>query len=104
MIAVIATFHLPQPISLEEARRTFLSTAPKYQSVEGLIRKYYVLSEDGATVGGVYLWHSRSEAEELYTEEWRTFVRGKYGTEPVVTYMACPVVVDNLAHQILADE
>ena len=67
MITVIAQFKLPQPITREEARQTFLSTAPKYKDLPGLIRKYYILSQDGATAGGVYLWNSREDAERLYT-------------------------------------
>jgi hypothetical protein len=104
MITVITAFQLPTPITREQARRIFLSTAPTYQGVSGLIRKCYVLSEDGKTAGGVYLWNSRVEAEAMYTESWRSFVRDKYGTDPTVTYFDSPVVVDNVTQQILVDE
>ena len=103
MITVIATYQLPKPITREEARRIFLSTAPKYQGVPGLVRKYYVLSQDGNSVGGIYLWNSRAEADAMYTESWRAFVREKYGTDPSLTYLDSPVVVDNLTHEILSD-
>ena len=101
MITAIATFQLPNSITIDEARKIFLSTAPKYQNVPGLIRKYYLLSEDGSTVSGVYLWNSREEADDMYTESWRTLLRGKYGTDPSVTYMDCLVVVDNLSQEII---
>jgi hypothetical protein len=104
MITVITTFQLPKPITREEARSIFLTTAPKYQGVPGLFRKCYVLSQDGNTAGGVYLWNSRAEAEAMYTESWRVFVREKYGTDPSVTYFESPVVVDNVTHEILSDE
>jgi hypothetical protein len=104
MITAITTFQLPRPITLDEARRIFLSTAPKYQGVPGLVRKVYVLSQDGSTAGGIYLWNSRAEAEAMYTESWKAFVREKYGTDPSVTYFDSPVVVDNLTHEILSDE
>ena len=103
MITVIATYQLRMPITRDEARKIFLSTAPKYQGVPGLVRKYYVLSQDGSSVGGIYLWSSRVEADALYTESWRAFVREKYGTAPSLTYFDCPVVVDNLTHEILSD-
>lgn len=103
MIIVFTAFTLPKPLTREEARSIFLSTAPTYRGVQGLLRKHYVLSEDGATAGGVYLWSSRSEAEAMYTASWRAFVREKYGTDPTVTYFECPVVVDNVAQQVLAD-
>ena len=104
MITVIDTIQLSKPITRDEARRIFLITAPKYQGVAGLVRKYYVLSQDGSTVGGIYLWNSRAEADAMYTESWRAFVREKYGTDPSVTYLDSPVVVDNLTHEILSDE
>ena len=104
MITVITNFRLPKPITRDEARRTFLSTAPKYQGVPGLIRKVYVLSQDGNTAGGIYLWNSRAEADAMYTESWKAFVREKYGTDPSLTYLDSPVVVDNVTSEILSDE
>jgi Putative mono-oxygenase ydhR len=104
VITAITTFRLPKPITLDEARTIFLSTAPKYQGVPGLVRKVYVLSQEGNTAGGIYLWNSRAEADAMYTESWRAFVREKYGTDPSVTYFDSPVVVDNLTQEILSDE
>jgi hypothetical protein len=101
MITTIVKFKLPQPIDVEKAREIFLSTAPKYREVPGLIRKYYLLSEDGQTAGGVYLWQSRAQAEGLYTEDWKNFVRGKYGSDPSVTFFESPVIVDNLTGEII---
>lgn len=103
MITTITSFRLPEPVGRDEAKRIFLSTAPTYQGVAGLHRKCYLLSDDGSTVGGVYLWESRAHAEAMYTEAWRSFVRGKYGTEPSVTYFDSPVVVDNVTGEVVAD-
>jgi hypothetical protein len=76
MIAVLTRFQLPKAITHEEARRTLLSTAPKYQGVIGLFRKYYYLSEDRKTVGGIYLWNSRAEAEaQRRVRAWCTMAR-----------------------------
>ena len=102
MITVIVEFKLPQPISTAEAREIFLSTAPKYLGVPGLIRKYYFLTPDGTKAGGVYLWESREDADRKYTEEWKSFVYGKYGSDPVLTYLETPVVVDNVSNEIIS--
>jgi hypothetical protein len=103
MITAVTTFILPRPVTRDEARDIFMSTAPTYRGVPGLRRKTYLLSEDGTTAGGVYLWNSKPEAEALYTDAWRAFVRQKYGTEPTLTYFESPVVVDNVAQQIVGD-
>jgi len=103
MITVIVDFKLPQAITRDQARDIFLSTAPKYKGMTGLIRKYYVLSEGGTNAGGVYLWKSREDADQLYTEDWKAFVREKYGTEPKISYLESPVIVDNVSNEIISD-
>jgi hypothetical protein len=103
MITALVQFRLPKPISRERAKELFSGTAPKYREVRGLLRKYYLLSEDGRTAGGAYLWKSRAEAEKLYTGEWRQFILDTYGAEASVTYFESPVVVDNLSGEIIKD-
>lgn len=104
MITAITTFRMPKSITGEEAREIFLSTAPKYQGVPGLIRKCYYVAPDGHTIGGIYLWRSRAEAQAMYTESWKAFVREKYGTEASVAYLDTPVIVDNVTNEILSGE
>jgi hypothetical protein len=104
MITAIVQIKLPEPMTREKAQAVFADTAPKYREVKGLIRKYYLLSEDGATAGGVYLWKSRQDAEQLYTDDWEAFIMHKYGTKPSVTYFDSPVIVDNLVGQIIMDD
>ena len=104
MITALVQFRLSQPLSREKAREIFAGTAPRYREIQGLIRKYYLLSQDGGTAGGVYLWNSREDAERLFTEEWREFVFDKYGSQPSVTYFESPVIVDNTIGVILTDD
>jgi len=104
MITTITTFRMPKPLTREEARRVFLTTAPRYRDVPGLVRKAYVLSEDGATAGGVYLWKSRADAEAMYTPAWRAFVRERYGSDPSIMFFESPVIVDNDRGEIVSDE
>ena len=96
MITTIVNFKLPKPMTLAQAEAAFNGSAAKYKDLPGLVRKYYLISEDGATAGGVYLWNSREDAERLYNDEWRRFIRDRYGCEPVVSYFRSPVIVDNL--------
>jgi len=103
MITAIVQFTVPSPLTREKAKEVFSGTAPNYQKTPGLIRKYYLLSEDGGTAGGVYLWNSKADAETLYTQNWKNFVKEKYGAEPSITYFHTPVVVDNPTREIIKD-
>ena len=95
MIVTIVTFNLAKPTTVAEMTKTFQSTAPKYQSLQGLLRKNYFVSEDGKRAGGIYVWQSRADAERVYTADWAKFVEGKYGTPPQIEYLHSPVMVDN---------
>jgi hypothetical protein len=97
MITTLVQFQLPTPISLAEAARRFESSAPKYRDLPGLIRKYYIRSEDGRVAGGIYLWESRADAERVYDGEWRARVEQLYGAQPAITWFDTPVIVDNQA-------
>ena len=97
MITAVVQFDLPKPMSLDEAARTFESTAPKYKNLPGLVRKYYLLSEDGRRAGGVYLWETRAAAEAVYNGEWKSRVEQVYGSTPQIMWFDTPVIVDNQA-------
>jgi hypothetical protein len=97
MITTLVQFRLPSPITLAEATRRFETSAPKYKNIPGLIRKYYIRSEDGCIAGGIYLWESRPAAERVYDGEWRERVAKLYGAEPTVTWFDSPLIVDNAA-------
>ena len=101
MITALVQFKLPERMTVEQARAVFASTAPRYLAMQGLVRKHYILSEDGLTAGGVYPWQTRADAERVYDAAWREFIRGKYHTDPVVTYFDTPVMVDNVAGQVV---
>jgi hypothetical protein len=104
MITALVQFKLPKPVTMEQARAIFLGTAPNYHDTPGLIRKYCLLSQDGCTAGGVYLWKSREVAERLYSDDWKAFILEKYEAQPSVTFFDTPLILDNVTHQIIADE
>jgi len=95
MIIAQVRFELRESVSLEQITKKFESTAPKYKGRDGLVRKCYVRSEDGQTVGAFYFWKSRQHAEKTYTDEWKEMVRATYGAEPRITYFDSPVIVEN---------
>ena len=103
MVIALIQFRLPEPISREKAREIFMSTAPKYREIPGLIRKNYLLSQDGRSAGGVYLWDSQAQAEGFFTDAWKQFIIDKYDAPPSVTYFESPVMVDNIAGEIVTD-
>lgn len=95
MITAIVNFDLPDGMSAEQAREMFEESAPKYETVPGLVRKYYLCDAEGRVGGGVYLWEDRHSADALYEGGWRETIRARFGSEPRIAWFDTPVIVDN---------
>lgn len=95
MITAIVRFKLPASTDAAKAEDLFKGSAPKYQGLSGLVRKYYLFDAENHTGGGCYLWESREAAERLYTAEWRKMITDRYGSAPEISYFETPVIVDN---------
>ena len=103
MITALVQFQLPEPATLERAHALFMGSAPNYLGVDGLVRKYYLLSEDGQTAGGAYLWQSKEQAASFYSDTWRDMIVERYGANPTVSYFQTPVVVDKMVGEVVED-
>ncbi|MBW4520502.1 MAG: YdhR family protein [Scytolyngbya sp. HA4215-MV1] len=101
MLTVLVQFQLPASVTREQAEKLFARIAGIYHEIPGLIRKYFLLAEDGKTAGGVYLWRTRQEAESFYNENFKLAIAEKFGSEPSITYFESPVVVDNLTGETI---
>jgi hypothetical protein len=97
MITAIVRFKLPATMRLADAEKIFRGSAPKYEGLTGLVRKYYIFDEASHTGGGVYLWESREAARNVYTADWIKTVTERYGAPPEISYFESPVIVDNAA-------
>lgn len=96
MIAALVLFGNESGMTLADALGRFETTAPSYRGRDGLHAKAYIYAEDGADLGGFYLWESREAAEAVYTDEWKAKAATLYGVAPVIRYFEVPVFVDNL--------
>jgi hypothetical protein len=104
MVGVLTQYALSPDLTIEQVEQMNRDAAPRFLHMEGLIRKYFFVLEDGSGATGVYLWRDRETAEKFFTEEWKTFIAGKYGFRPKVSYFLCTVVVDNTSGEIVARE
>jgi hypothetical protein len=100
---ITALVQFPIPVSLEPADVTmyFEQAAPDFRHPDGLIRKYFLISDDGRQAGGVYLWRSRTCAARFYGNGFYELIAGLFGALPTITYFETSVVVDNLSGEII---
>jgi hypothetical protein len=103
MITAIVRFKLPPTVDAARVAELFQGSAPKYQGLAGLIRKYYLFDAESRTGGGCYLWESREAAERFYNVEWRQMIADRYGAPPEISFYETPVVVDNTLGKTILD-
>ena len=99
-VTAIVRIPLSDGMTREAATAAFEASAPRYRGVRGLVRKYYLFSEEARTGGGVYVFESREDAERLHDDAWRASIRERYGAEPSIEMFESPVIVDNDAGAI----
>ncbi len=102
MITSITKIKLCTAISLEAAKKEFTEIAPMFKNPQGLIRKQFLLSENGALIGGVYLWQDMESARNFNENILMGMVKQKYGVLPEVDYFETPVIVDNSTGEIIS--
>jgi len=95
VITAIVNFALPEGMTPDKAREMFEASAPRYETIPGLVRKYYLCDADARVGGGVYLWKNRESADALYEGGWRETIRERFGSDPEISWFDTPVIVDN---------
>jgi len=103
MITSITRFQLPPGVPVEAIKNSYREVAPKFKNPPGLLRKYFLISEDGKTGGGVYLWNSMEQARAFSEGVIRPMIREKFKLEPSIEYYEAPVVVDNITSEIITN-
>ena len=101
MITEIVTFKLPNGMTREDLVANFEKTAPTWNANPDLIRKNYLIDIANGVAGGVYLWREHAGAEKWHGQAFRDKVKEVYGSEPDIRLFETPIVVDNVADEIV---
>jgi len=91
-VATLVQIPIPSGVSNDLVRDGFAGAEETYRNVRGLLRKNFIIGEEG-TFGGVYLWDSLASAEEWLDDRWRQRVTDTYGTPPTVEWFEVPIVL-----------
>ena len=78
---------------LEDAKHTI----PRWRANPDLLRKHYLLSEDGTECAGLYIWPTRAAAEAAHDATWRAAVAQRTGSAPSIRYFELQMLLDNEA-------
>jgi hypothetical protein len=97
MIVELVTFKAPPGADWDAILTDARATIPRWRANPDLLRKHYLLSEDGAECAGLYIWPSREAAEAAHDAAWRAGVEKRTGSAPAIRYFALQMLLDNEA-------
>lgn len=99
MITAVTKFRLPPGLSREAIIEHMQHTIPVYKGRPGLVRKYLCMKPEEGWGCGVYLWETREQAEAFFAVA-REMIRKQTGSEPEITLLETPIVVDNVTGEV----
>ncbi|MCM0606053.1 MAG: hypothetical protein KA715_08175 [Xanthomonadaceae bacterium] len=65
-------------------RKGFKNAVPEYQHAEGLIRKNFLIGQNGL-FGGLYTWRDRASLDSFYGEARINAIEAKRGMRPILS-------------------
>ncbi len=91
-VATLVQIPTPPGVTNDLIHEGFSSAEETYRDVGGLLRKSFIIGEQG-TFGGVYLWDSTASAHAWLNDQWRRRVTDSYGNPPTIEWFEVPIVL-----------
>jgi hypothetical protein len=91
-VGTLVTITKPQGVTKQRLFKEFEAAIPIYQKVPGLLRKYFIVTEDGK-FGGIYIWKDQASAREWLSDGWRDRVLRTYGAQPTIEWFDTPILL-----------
>lgn len=95
MILELVEFNTPKGWSRAQVLEDAWHVVDKWRANPQLKRKHFLLSLDGKSGAGVYIWPSVDAAQEAHDEAWRQSVIKRTGAAPTIRYFDLLLLVDN---------
>jgi heme-degrading monooxygenase HmoA len=86
------TIATPAGVTRERIVAEFRAAVPAHQKADGLLRKHFIISDDGR-FGGLYLWRDEAAAQRWFNEAWQQRVRQTYGSEARIEWFDTPILL-----------
>jgi hypothetical protein len=95
MILELVEFNSPKGWTREQVAEDARHVIDKWRANPELLRKHFLLSLDGTSGGGVYIWPSLEAAQKAHGEDWRQSIIKRSGAAPTIRYFDLFLLIDN---------
>lgn len=95
MIVELVTFKAPPGADWDAILQDARAVVPRWRQNRDLLRKHFLLSDDGQECGGLYFWPTREAAEAAHDAAWQAGVAKRTGAAPTIRYFELQMLLDN---------
>ena len=97
MIIELVTFKAPPGADWDVILSGARATISHWRANAQLVRKHYLLSEDGTECAGLYIWPTKAAAQAAHDAAWRAAVAERTGSPATIRYFDMQMLLDNEA-------
>lgn len=91
-VATLVTVPIPQGVNKARLIEEFKAAIPTYRAVPGLLRKYFIITDDGG-FGGIYLWQDEASARAWFSPDWQARTSTRYGAPAALEWFDVPLLL-----------
>ena len=91
-VATMVEIPIPAGVGKERIAQGYAAAVPSFQKVPGLLRKYFITTDDGK-FGGIYIWKDEASANAWFTPAWRDRVLKEYGQPASLEWFDTPILL-----------
>ena len=88
-LVLVAT---PPGTSKASLKQAFEASVPVYRKIPGLLRKYFIVTDDGR-FGGIYLWKDQASAQQWFTDAWKERLLKTYGSPASIEWFDTAILL-----------
>jgi heme-degrading monooxygenase HmoA len=92
-VATLVLIRAPAGANREQIVAEFHKAAPTHRAIPGLLRKHFIIGDNGASFGGLYLWKDEASARGWFNAAWHERVRKSYGQNAAIDWFDTPILL-----------
>jgi heme-degrading monooxygenase HmoA len=92
-VATLVLIRTPAGVTRERLAAEFQSALAAHRAAPGLLRKHFLIGDNGASFGGLYLWKDEASARAWFNAAWHERVRKTYGQDAAIDWFDTPILL-----------
>jgi heme-degrading monooxygenase HmoA len=92
-VATLVLIRTPAGVTRERLGAELQGAVAAHRAIPGLLRKHFLIGDNGASFGGLYLWQDEASARAWLNDAWHERVKKTYGQAAAIDWFDTPILL-----------